>query len=96
MALTMGSVAFRTWVILRALVIKLVPEEKMAEAFGLFNLVAYISGVVGPVCWGLILLYTSRFGEIGYRSAFLSLIVFMGIGIFFILKIDDKETREVS
>ena len=84
-----------TWVILRALVIKLVPEEKIAEAFGLFNLVVYISGVVGPLCWGLILLYASGFGEIGYRLSFLSLIIFMGIGTFFISKIDGKQAGEV-
>jgi len=84
--LSLGS----TWVVLRALVIKLVPEEKIGEAFGLFNLVSYFSGVVGPLFWGLILLYASRFGGKGYRLAFLSLILFIGIGIIFILRIKNK------
>ena len=92
-----------TWVILRAFVIKLVPGEKIGEAFGLFNLVSYLSGVVGPLFWGLLLLYFSRFGGEGYRVAFLGLILFMGTGAVFILRISDKmdidqgmQSREAS
>ncbi|MGD2278922.1 MAG: MFS transporter, partial [Candidatus Omnitrophota bacterium] len=76
-----------TWVILRALVIKLVPEERIGEAFGLFNLVNYASGVIGPLFWGLMLLYLSRFGEIGYRLSLLSMILFIVIGAYFISKL---------
>lgn len=80
--LSLGS----TWVVLRALVIKLAPEENIGEAFGVFNLVGYLAGIVGPLFWGLILLYLSRFGEWGYRSALLSLILFIMVGFVFLLK----------
>jgi UMF1 family MFS transporter len=81
-----GTSLGATWVILRALVIKLVPEERIGEAFGIFNFVSYLSGVVGPVFWGLILLYLSRLGEWGYRLTFLSLILFIAIGFIFLLR----------
>ncbi|MGB2661549.1 MAG: MFS transporter [Candidatus Omnitrophota bacterium] len=81
-----GTSLGATWVVLRALVIKLVPEERIGEAFGIFNLVSYLSGVVGPVFWGLILLYLSRLGEWGYRLTFLSLFLFIAIGFIFLLR----------
>lgn len=82
-----------TWVVLRALVIKLVPEERVGEAFGIFNLVSYAAGVVGPLLWGIILLFCSRFGEWGYRLTFLSQMPFIVIGIYFLLKIQ-KSLKE--
>jgi len=78
--LSLGS----TWVVLRAMVVRLVPRDMMGEAFGLFNLISYLSGVAGPVFWGLILLYFDRFGDLGYRMAFLSLIAFIAAGMAFI------------
>ena len=83
-----------TWVIARALVIKLAPDEKIGEAFGLFSLVSYISGIVGPLFWGLILLYFSRFGKTGYRLAFLSLIVFIAVGVIFLLRMGKEEQKK--
>ena len=79
-----------TWVVLRAFVVKIVPEEMLGEAFGLFNLVNYLSAVVGPIFWGLILLYFSRLGERGYRFAFFSLIIFIAAGIVFLLKMEKR------
>ena len=76
-----------TWVVLRALVIRLVPKENVGQAFGVFNLVGYLSGIVGPVCWGLNLLYLSRFGELGYRVSLSSLILFLLVGSFFLLRV---------
>lgn len=79
-----------TWVVSRALAIKLVPEEKMGEAFGLFNLVGYISAIVGSLFWGLVVLVLSDFGKWGYRTALLSLILFMSLGFIFLLRIKLK------
>jgi len=82
LGLSLGS----TWVVLRAMVVKLVPEEMMGEAFGIFSLINYLSAVVGPILWGLALLYLSRLGEWGYRLAFLGLILFFMLGVVFLLK----------
>lgn len=79
-----------TWVISRALVIRIVPKEQIGEAFGLFSLVSYISAIVGPLYLGLILLYLSRFGEWGYRLAYFSLNIFIVIALLFLLRVKVK------
>jgi len=76
-----------TWVVSRALVIRLVPREKIGEAFGLFNFVGYCSGIIGPIFWGMVLLVFSPLGEARYRFACLGLIVFMVIGSYFLLRL---------
>lgn len=76
-----------TWVVSRALAIKLVPAGRMGEVFGLFNLVGYFSGIVGSLFWGLILLFLSPLGEIGYRIALFSLNIFLLLGFIFLLRI---------
>jgi len=80
-----------TWVVSRALAIKLVPPEKIGEIFGLFNLVGYLSAIVGALFWGMILLFLARFGEWGYRTTLLSLILFMVIGLIFLLRLPHKK-----
>jgi len=75
-----------TWVISRALVIKLVPQEKIGEAFGLFNLVGYLSGIVGPLFWGIILYFFSPLGDDKYRLACLSSVIFIAIGAIFLFR----------
>lgn len=81
-----------TWVILRAMVVKLAPENKIGEAFGLLNLVTYASAIVGPVFWGLLLLYFGRFGTMGYRISFFSLVIFFAMAIILLLKMDNKDS----
>lgn len=76
-----------TWVISRALVIKLVPQGRIGEAFGLFNLVGYASGIVGPIFWGLILLFFSPLGVARYRLACLSSIIFIAVGAIFLFRL---------
>ncbi len=82
-----------TWVVGRALVIRLVPQEKIGEIFGLYNLVGYISAIAGAIFWGLILLILAPYGEWGYRVALLSLILFMGLGLIFLLRLPDKKKK---
>jgi len=81
-----------TWVISRALVVKLAPKEKIGEVFGLFNMMGYVSGIIGPFLWGLILLYLSPLGVVRYRLACLSSILFIAIGAIFLLRIP-KEAK---
>jgi UMF1 family MFS transporter len=76
-----------TWVISRALAISLVPGDKVGEVFGLFNLVGYLSGILGALFWGLILLAFGSWGEASYRLALISLNLFMFLGFYFLLRI---------
>lgn len=75
-----------TWVILRAMVVRLIPSQNIGKAFALFNLVGYTAGIVGPMFWGLNLLYLSRLGETGYRLGLLSLIIFIAVGVIFLAR----------
>jgi UMF1 family MFS transporter len=88
-ALTGASLG-ATWVVSRALAVKLVPEEKIAEVFGLFSLVGYLSAIIGALFWGIILLRLAPLGELGYRWALLSLNLFMVLGLVFLLRIAKK------
>lgn len=83
-----------TWVVSRALVIRIVPEEKIGEAFGLFSLIAYLSAIVGAFFWGIILFFLSPLNELGYRIALSSLILFMVLGFIFLLRLP-KEKRDL-
>lgn len=75
------------WVVVRALGVSLVPQEKVGEMFGLFNLVGYVASVVGALFWGFILLICSPLGILKYRIALLSLSLFMVLGIYFLVKV---------
>jgi len=79
-----------TWTVTRALIIKLVPEENIGMAFGIFNVVCYIAGIVGPLFWGVALLYLSRFGEAGYRIAFFSMGIFIGAGTILLMRVREE------
>ena len=80
--LSLGS----TWVISRAMVIKLVPPERTAELFALFNIVGYVSGAVGALFWGIILWIFSFLGNTGYRIAIFSLNIFLIYGLIYLAR----------
>jgi MFS-type transporter involved in bile tolerance (Atg22 family) len=71
--------------------ISIVPKEKIGEIFGLFNLVGYLSAIVGALFWGTLLLFLYRFGELGYRATLLSLILFIVLGFVFLLRVPNKK-----
>lgn len=79
-----------TWVVSRALVINLVPKDKIGEVFGLFNLVGYFAAIIGPLFWGIAITYLSFLEETGYRVVCLSSIVFIAMGIIFLVRINKK------
>jgi UMF1 family MFS transporter len=83
-----------TWVVLRALAIQLVPPEKSGAIFGLFNLIGCLSGIFGALFWGIILLFLSSLGEIGYRIALFSLNLFLVLGFIFLLRIPQIRTAK--
>lgn len=82
-----GLALSSTWVVARAWVVRLVPEENIGEVFGLFNFVGYIAGVVGPLFWGMMVFSLSFLGEWGYRLSLLSLLIFVGLAVFHLFKI---------
>lgn len=88
-----GTALGATWVVSRALAVRLVPYGKVGELFGLFNLVGYLSAIVGALFWGLILLVLSPLGEWSYRIALLSLTLFMLGGLVYLLRMPRDNSR---
>ena len=80
-----------TWVVSRALAVRLVPEEKMGEVFSLFNFIGYLSAIVGALFFSSIVSVLSFIGKSSYRIAVLSLILFMVLGFVFLLRLPDKK-----
>lgn len=78
-----------TWVVSRAMAVSIVPTERIGEIFGLFNLVGYLSAIIGALFWGGMLLLFSHLGEWGYRITLLSLTLFVLLGFIFLLRIPD-------
>jgi UMF1 family MFS transporter len=86
--ITLGA----TWVLWRAMAVRLVSEERIGEMFGLFNLVGYLSSMAGALFWGLVTLLLSSMGESGMRLALFSLNLFIALGLIFLLRIPKIKT----
>lgn len=83
-----------TWVVSRAMAIKIVPADRVGEVFGLFNLVGYLSAIVGSLFWGGMLLALSDMGEWGYRITLISLSLFILLGFIFLLRVPAIPRRD--
>ena len=66
-----------TWVVSRALVIHIVPADKIGQVFGLFFLISLLSSAAGVFFWSGLLWFLSPLGALGYRLALISLFVFL-------------------
>ncbi|MDP3732198.1 MAG: MFS transporter [Candidatus Omnitrophota bacterium] len=82
-----------TWVVSRAVAVSIVPAERVGEIFGLFNLVGYLSAIIGALFWGGMVFFLSHLGEWGYRITLLSLTLFIIPGLIFLLRIPDVSSR---
>ncbi len=78
------------WVVSRALCVRLVPQEKAGQAFGLFSLVGYLSAVSGALFWGIAITLLGSLGGLGYRIGLFSLIWFMAVGCVYLLRLPGK------
>jgi MFS-type transporter involved in bile tolerance (Atg22 family) len=74
--------------------IKIVPADRVGEVFGLFNLVGYLSAIVGSLFWGGMLLALSDMGEWGYRITLISLSLFILLGFIFLLRVPAIPRRD--
>lgn len=83
-----------TWVVSRAMAVSIIPAERIGELFGLFNLVGYLSAIVGAFFWGGILHFLSHLGEWGYRITLASLTLFIALGFIFLLRIPNTNKLE--
>lgn len=82
-----GTALGSIWTVSRVLAIRIVPQDYIGEVFGLFNLIGYISAIVGSVFWGVVSLALSPLGESGYRITLFSLSVFLVFAFVFLLRL---------
>lgn len=71
----------------RAMLAKLAPTEKTNHAFSYYSLVERFATLVGPVAWGLTILFLTKEGVIGYKTAWLLMTIFILAGAMVIRKI---------
>jgi UMF1 family MFS transporter len=84
--LSLGS----SWVVSRALAIKIIPKSRLAEFFGIYGVTGKFSSIFGPIIWGLIILLLEPLGLLRYRLAIISLLCFIILGYLFLRKIPDS------
>lgn len=82
-----GIALAATWTVGRALLVKLVPEEKIGIAFGMGGLVGNLSAITGPLIWGFIVWGFRSFGILKYRIAISALLFFVIIGYIILQKV---------
>jgi len=75
------------WVVGRSWAIHLVPKENVGQVFGLFNIVSYAGGIVGPVFWSIMLFTLSFLGVWKYRATMLICLLFLVGSLRFMKKI---------
>ena len=73
----------------RALAGSFIPEGKSAEFFGFFAIANKFASIFGPLTYGIILTLTGSL-----QNAILSLILFIGLGTFLLLRVDEKKGIE--
>lgn len=84
------------WVVSRAALVRLVPEEKIGEIFGLFNIVNLVSSIIGPLFYGITIFFLSSLGALGYRISLASLILFTLLGLKYLLRVPKITTAKIN
>lgn len=82
-----------TWVSARALVVDLSPARKLGEIYGLYNMGGKFGSMLGPLLWGGTVLIFGSFGDIKYRIALLSQIIFLILGLLLLSKVSYKKAK---
>ena len=86
----MGFFFGATWTVTRAAMTALTPVEKLNFGFSFYTLAERVSTLVGPLSWGLITTLLIHHGPVRYRFAAASMAVFVGIGLWFLRKVEIK------
>lgn len=73
----------------RPLLTQLVPPERRGLFFGLFVLANDAAAIIGPVTWGLVVKALDGRGAIAYQAALGTQLLFLLVGLAFVLKVPD-------
>ena len=71
-----------TWTAARPLLVRLVPEDELAEFFGLYAMSGKAAAIVGPLVWGGVLWAAAAWpASVRYRLAVAVLAVMLSAGL---------------
>lgn len=79
------------WSVTRAIVMDLTPQTDLNQSFTFYTLMERFSTLVGPISWGLIVVFVSKTGGLNYRIAIASMTIFILIGLYIARKLPDKK-----
>jgi len=91
----MGFLFGSIWTVTRAAMTALVPKEKLNYGFSFYTLAERVSTFLGPLSWGLITSLFINLGPTRYRLAAISMAIFVAIGLYFVRKVEIKESPKV-
>ena len=75
----------------RSLYTRIIPPDKSAEFFGLYNMLGKFASIIGPALMGTIALVTGS-----ARLSILSILLLFILGAFFLNKVDIKEGKRLA
>lgn len=73
----------------RPLLSQLLPSDRQGLFFGMFVLANDAAAIIGPVTWGLVVKLLDGRGAIAYQAALATQLVFLLVGIAFVLRVPD-------
>jgi UMF1 family MFS transporter len=89
----MGISLGATWVSARSLVVSLSPKEKIGEVYGLYNMGGKFGFICGPLVWGGVVRAFEPMGQIKYRVAVASLLIFIATSLWLLRKVPASRER---
>ena len=84
------------WSVTRAIVMDLTPQTDLNQSFTFYTLMERFSTLVGPISWGVIVVFVSQTNGLNYRVAIASMTVFILIGFYIARKLPDKKMIRVG
>lgn len=75
----------------RALLIKISPIERLGEYFGFYGTFQRFASIIGPLTWGVIILFLKDYGDIKYRVAGISMVCLMLIGTLLLTRVKEEK-----
>lgn len=86
-----GTVQGGTQALSRTIYASLAPRSKSGEFFGLYGLSEKFAGILGPLLYGIVGTFTHN-----PRDSILSISVFFLIGIYILIRVDEKKGSEIA
>ena len=90
----MGLFYGAIWTVTRAYLVRLTPPEMLNRSFTYYTLMERFATFIGPISWGLIVMYLPKAGAFNYRFAAAAMTVFVIIGLILARRLPEKIVME--